>query len=244
MSGENALYDRDRLSLSSLQKLRFFPLAITGGEGCHLIDDFGRRLLDLSAAWGAASLGYSHPAIRKSIDAAMRSQAGASVLSTTNAPAVMLAERLLEVVPGSGDRMVWLGHSGSDANETVARVVTAATGRRRILAFSGAYHGGTLGSMAISGHSVQEGVAKSEGLTLLPYPDPFRPFEGDPSGNALLAHIEDQLKTSCPGEEVAALFLEPIQADGGLIVPPKGFFKNLARLTRPPSPTDAVPTAC
>ncbi len=230
MSGQGTLYDRDRQSLSPLQKLRFFPLAVTGGEGCYLSDDTGRRLLDLSAAWGAASLGYSHPAIRKSVNAAMQSQAGASILSATNVPAVLLAERLLQIVPGNGDRMVWLGHSGSDANETVARAVMAATGRSRILAFCGAYHGGTQGSMAISGHSAQDGVAKSDGLTLVPYPDPFRPFQGDPSGNALLAHIEHQLQTACPGEQVAALFFEPIQADGGLIVPPRGFFKSLAKL--------------
>ncbi|HFA59542.1 MAG TPA: aminotransferase class III-fold pyridoxal phosphate-dependent enzyme [Rhodospirillales bacterium] len=222
------LYDRDVASVSALQKLRFFPLALTGGEGCRLIDDRGRRLLDLSAAWGAASLGYGHPAIRRKVDAALRSQAGASILSSTSLQAVTLAERLLEIVPGEGERRVWLGHSGSDANETVARAVVAATGRRRILAFSGAYHGGTQGSMAISGHSAQEGTAKFEGLTLVPYPDPYRPYEGDPTGHALLAHIERRLETDCPGSEVAAFFLEPIQADGGLIVPPEGFFAKLA----------------
>lgn len=224
------LYDHDRKSVSALQKLRFFPLALTGGEGRHVIENDGRRLLDLSAAWGAASLGYGHPAIRQRVDAALRSQAGASILSSTNTPAVTLAERLLQIVPGEGERRVWLGHSGSDANETVARAVTAATGRSRILAFSGAYHGGTQGSMAISGHSAQEGVAKFGGLTLVPYPDPYRPYEGDPRGNALLAYIETLFETTCPGEQVAAFFLEPIQADGGLIVPPEGFFKKLAQL--------------
>ncbi|MBS9718767.1 aspartate aminotransferase family protein [Pseudohalocynthiibacter aestuariivivens] len=230
MTSDATLYDRDRKSVSALQKLRFFPLALRGGDGRYVIDDSDRRLLDLSGAWGAASLGYGHPAIRQSVDSALQSQAGASILSSTNAPAVMLAERLLQIVPGSGERRVWLGHSGSDANETVARAVVAATGRNRILAFTGAYHGGTQGSMAISGHSAQEGVAKSGGLTLVPYPNPYRPYEGDPNGNALLVHIETLLETSCPGEEVAAFFIEPIQADGGLIVPPAGFLRKLAKL--------------
>ncbi len=97
------LYDRDVASVSALQKLRFFPLALTGGEGCRLIDDRGRRLLDLSAAWGAASLGYGHPAIRRKVDAALRSQAGASILSSTSLEAVTLAERLLEIVPGESE---------------------------------------------------------------------------------------------------------------------------------------------
>lgn len=224
------LYDRDRDAVSGLEKLRFFPVALTGGEGRDLIEEGGRRLLDLSAGWGAASLGYGHPALREAVTRALTSQAGATLLSTTNAPAVELAESLLEIVPGSTDRRVWLGHSGSDANETVLRAVTAATGRRRILAFEGAYHGGSQASMEISGHSAQEGIKKSQYLTLVPYPDPFRPFEGDPTGAALLAHIREVLRGSCPGEEVAAFFFEPIQADGGLIVPPAGFLKELAAI--------------
>ena len=161
---------RDGASLSALQKLRFFPLAVTGGKGCTLIEEGGRELLDLSAAWGAASLGHSHPAIRSAVDRALANQAGASILSGTNEPAVDLAEMLLNMTLGKGDRRVWLGHSGSDANETVARVVPAATGWSRIMAFSGAYHGGTQGSMSVSGHTAQDGVAKAASLTLMPYP--------------------------------------------------------------------------
>lgn len=224
------LYARDERAISGLEKLRFFPAAVIGGEGRHLIEEGGRRLLDLSAGWGAASLGYAHPALRAAVADALTSQAGVSVLSAVNAPAVRLAETLLEMVPGTGDRRVWIGHSGSDANETVARAVTAATGRRRILAFEGAYHGGTQATMQISGHSAHEGVEKSRGLTLIPYPDPFRPFAGDPTGAALLEHVRALLRGPCPGAEVAALFIEPIQSDGGLIVPPEGFLKALAEI--------------
>ena len=71
---------------------------------------------------------------------------------------------------------------------------------------------------------------KARGLTLVPYPDPFRPFEGDPSGDALLAHIERLLANSCPGDDVACFFIEPIQADGGLIVPPPNFLNRLSQL--------------
>lgn len=203
---------------------------MVGGEGCTLIEEGGRRLLDLSASWGAASLGHGHPALRAAVNAALANQAGASNLSSTSAPAVELAEALIAKTPGPDGRRVWLGHSGSDANETIARVVPAATGRPGIMAFSGAYHGGTLGSMSVSGHSAQDGVAKADGLTLVPYPDPFRPFEGDESGGALLAHIERLLETSCPGDSVACFFLEPVQADGGLIVPPPGFLAKLSKL--------------
>ena len=157
---------------------------------------------------------------------ALESQAGASHLSSANAPAVELAEKLLSIVPERARGRVWLGHSGSDANETVARAVVAATGRPRIISFRGAYHGGTTGSMAISGHPVQAGCAKAEGLTLIPYPNAYRDGGPEAAAAAALAHLEDLFAGPVPPEEVAALFLEPIQSDGGMIVPPAGLFQG------------------
>ncbi len=226
----STLPERDARTMSRLQKLRFFPLAVKGGKGSYLHSEDGRRLLDLSASWGAASLGHAHPALRAAVDRALSDQAGASILSAINEPAVSLGERLLEITPGSGDRRVWLGHSGSDANETIARAAVAATGRPRIVSFKGAYHGGTAGSMAISAHSVQEHAAKAEGLVALPYPDPYRPYGDDPSGQAVVRLLEQHFATDCPPEQVAAFFIEPIQSDGGLIVPPPGVMRALCEL--------------
>ena len=206
--------------------LRFFPQAVIGGEGALLIGDDGRRLLDFSASWGAAALGHAHPAVRDAVDRALSSQAGASHLSSANLPAVELAERLLALVPERARGRVWLGHSGSDANETVARAVVAATGRPRIIAFQGAYHGGTSGSMAISGHPVQQGVPKAPGLTLVRYPNPYRDGGGEAAATQALAELEALFAGAVPPDEVAALFLEPIQSDGGMIVPPAGYFQR------------------
>ncbi len=228
----SSLYERDRRALSRLQKLRFFPLAVKGGEGCYLIGEDGSRLLDLSASWGAASLGHAHQVLRDAVNRSLMDQAGASILSGVNKPAVELAERLLEKTAGQADRRVWLGHSGSDANETVARAVVAASGRHRIITFAGAYHGGTAGSMAISAHSVQEHADKADGLHIIPYPDPYRPMEDDPSGTNIIAALERAFDAECPASEVAAIFIEPIQSDGGLIVPPAGFMPALADLCR------------
>ncbi|MEQ8666839.1 MAG: aspartate aminotransferase family protein [Rhodospirillales bacterium] len=226
------LFQRDAEVLSKLQKLRFSPIAVTGGDGNYLINEDGRRILDFSASWGAASLGHGHPAIRSAVVGALENQAGASTLSAANEPAVSLAERLLETVPGARDRKVWLGHSGSDANETVARAVVAATGRPRVISFVGAYHGGTAGSMAISAHSVQEHAEKSTGLHLIPYPDPYRATEADPACGGIIDSLEEAFENDCPPAEVAAVFIEPIQSDGGLIVPPHGFMKRLSELCR------------
>ncbi|MBB3066166.1 aspartate aminotransferase family protein [Limibacillus halophilus] len=226
------LYERDKRSLSTLSNLRFFPQSITGGKGSYLIAEDGRRLLDFSASWGAASLGHSHPALAAAVAGALKDQAGASHLSTANLPAVELAEKLLALVPDRAAGRVWLGHSGSDANETVARAVLAATGRSRILSFKGAYHGGTSGSMAVSGHPVQQGVPKAAGLSLIPFPDGYRDGGEAAAAQAALDHLRALLDGPVPPNEVAALFLEPIQSDGGMIVPPDGYFQEVEALCR------------
>lgn len=223
------VWERDQTAIAGLQKLRFFPLALVGGEGAFVIDETGRRLLDLSAAWGAASLGYGHAAIRAAVDGALASPAGASILSATHRGAVDLAETLIASLPEIEDARVWFGHSGSDANEAAYRAIQAATGRPRVIAFRGAYHGGTAGSMAISGHSVQSHATRADGLVQLTYPDVFRAVEraGD-----ILAGLEARFATDVPPETVGALFLEPIQSDGGLLVPPPGFLAELVDLCR------------
>jgi 4-aminobutyrate aminotransferase len=229
----HSLQDRDTATVAGIQKLRFFPHSIVAGEGSYLIEEDGRRLLDLSATWGAASLGYANAALVEAVSAAMGKQPGASILSAVNQPAVELAEKLLAIVPGPGHRRVWLGHSGSDANEAALRAIMAASGRSRVISFIGAYHGGTSGAMSISGHSSQTGAPKLPGSLFLPYPNPFRPFLNDPSGETVLSLLDYHLAADCPAEEVAAVFIEPIMSDGGLIVPPAGFLKALEDRLRP-----------
>nr|5M4B_A Chain A, Aminotransferase class-III [Rhizobacter] len=225
------LYGRDGAAIGSLQKLRFFPLAVAGGQGARLVEEDGRELIDLSGAWGAASLGYGHPAIIEAVSRAAANPAGASILSASNAPAVALAERLTASFPGRGTHKVWFGHSGSDANEAAYRAITRATGRTGVIAFIGAYHGCTVGSMAFSGHSVQADAAKADGLILLPYPDPYRPYQDDPTGDAVLALLKERL-AAVPAGSIAAAFIEPIQSAGGLIVPPDGFLRKFADICR------------
>ena len=228
MSG---LYARESRSVSKMAHLRFFPQAVVGGSGAYLRGDDGRQLLDFAASWGAASLGHSHPAVREAVNRALSDQAGASYLSTANEPCVLLAEKLLSLVPERARGRVWFGHSGSDANETVARMVVAATGRPRILAFNGAYHGGTVGSMAVSGHPAQQGT-RAEGLTLVPYPNSYAAGSPEAAKDAALAHLEKLFATEVPPEEVAAFFIEPIQSDGGMLVPPDGYFRAVEALCR------------
>jgi 4-aminobutyrate aminotransferase len=222
------LVERDAAAVAGIEKLRFGPFAIRSGDGNRLIAEDGRRLIDFSASWGAASLGHGHPGLVDAISRTVAHMPSASILSTIHEPAVALAERLLALTPGDGDRRVWFGHSGSDANETVIRAVEAATGRRRTIAFVGAYHGGTSLSMSISGHTAQTHSPPRAGLFLLPYPNLYRPRFPGAVGEATLAQLDYLLDTVCPAHDTAAILVEAIQADGGLLVPPGGFLAALA----------------
>ncbi|MEZ5078950.1 MAG: aminotransferase class III-fold pyridoxal phosphate-dependent enzyme [Solirubrobacterales bacterium] len=218
------LLERDRRSIGAIEKLRFSPLTAVGGEGSELIAADGRRILDMSATWGAASLGYSDPVLAEAVASAAAGMAGASILSSVGEPALRFAEELIAAAPGAGARKAWLGHSGSDANEAAVRAIELATGRPNLLAFEGAYHGGTSGSMAVSGHSSQEHARAHPGLVLVPYPR-------GADVEAALGPIDAALAEHGPSSFAAAL-VEPIMSDGGLIVPPPGFLAALAERCR------------
>lgn len=214
------LYERDARVIADIGRLRFSPLSLVGGRGSRLIEQGGRELLDLSASFGPAILGYGHPAITAAVSEACANMAGASLLAFPNEQAVALAEELLRITPGRGERRVWFGHSGSDANDCVMRVVQAATGRSRFISFIGSYHGSLSGSMSVSGHTAMTHTLPRAGLVLLPYPDPYRESF---SAADVLRLLDYQFATTCPPQQVAGVFIEPLMSDGGLIVPPPGF---------------------
>jgi 4-aminobutyrate aminotransferase len=213
---------RDARAIARIGKLRFSPVCVVGGRGSRLVEDGGRELLDLSASFGPAALGYGHPALTEAVTAACAHMAGAGSLALPNEHAVALAEDLLRLTPGPADRRVWFGHSGSDANDCALRVLQAATGRTRFISFIGSYHGNLSGSMSISGHTAMTHTLPRAGLLLLPYPDPYR---RNFTAQQVLDLLDYQFATVCPPSQVAAVFIEPLLADGGLIVPPPGFLK-------------------
>jgi len=223
------LRERDAQVIANIGRLRFSPLSLVGGRGNRLIEEGGRELLDLSASFGPAILGYSHPAIAAAVNAATASMAGASLLAFPNENAVALAEELLAITPGRGERRVWFGHSGSDANDCALRVVKAATGRPRFISFIGSYHGNLSGSMSVSGHPAMTHTLPRAGLVLLPYPQAYRPGF---SPEEVLKLLDLQFATTCPPQQVAAIFIEPMMSDAGVIVPPQGFLAAVQQRCR------------
>jgi len=223
------LINRDEKVIAGIEKIRFSPIAPIGGDGCYLIEENGRRLLDFSGSWGAAGLGYSNSAITEAITQASKSMASVSLLSYASEPAISLAEELISIVPGDTSRKVWFGHSGSDANDMVVRLLEAATGRKKFITFYGAYHGGISGSIAVSGHSSQKHSPRREGVFYLSYPNTYHSDIDNNLPENILKKLDKLFDTICPPKEVAAIFIEPIQSDGGVIVPPSGFMKSLEK---------------
>jgi 4-aminobutyrate aminotransferase len=229
------LYARDEAVIAGIEKLRFFPLEVVSGHGSTLVTPDGRELLDLSATWTASGLGHGHPAVVEAVSRAVRDAPGSGGLSAVHPDSVGLAEDLLALVPGGGERRVYLGHAGSDANDVALRACRYATGRRRVVAFEHSYHGGVGVAMGVSGVHVDAGVTPDADVAFLPYPNPFRPSGPDDVGHCL-ALAEQQLSAG----DVACLIVEPILSDGGLVVPPDGFLARLHALCR----RFAVPMIC
>jgi 4-aminobutyrate aminotransferase len=221
----STLYERDEAAIAGIEKLRFFPLEVVSGHGSTLVAPDGRELLDLSATWTACGLGHGHPAVADAVSRAIRSAPGAGGLSAVHPDSVGLAEDLLALVPGTGERRVYLGHAGSDANDVALRACRHATGKRTVVAFEHSYHGGVGVAMGVSGVHVDAGAAPDADAVFLPYPNPFRPASGDIDTD--VAQSLELAETHLATGSIACLIVEPILSDGGLVVPPDGFLAHL-----------------
>lgn len=227
---------RDQRLIAVAEKIRFYPLSVVAGDGCWVRDADGRRLLDFTAGWAVANTGYRDPVVREAVVRELDAGWFAGVTSAAIPSTVELADRLLQITPTQQQSKVWFGHSGSDANEAAARLVTRATGRRRTVSFIGSYHGSTDGSAAMSGHTAQARFAGSPTNTKIPYPDAFRPTMGSSASEneqSILRYLDEQiLESVSPRADTAAVWVEAIQSDGGDLAPSPRFLAGLEEICR------------
>jgi 4-aminobutyrate aminotransferase len=232
--GTETTFARDARFVADVLKIRYTPMVVARGEGPYLFDEDGKRYLDFAAGWALAGLGYSDRRVRDAVTQQMARSTFAGSVSTINKPAVDLAEKLVSIVPGDFTKKAWFGFSGSDASEVAQRLALRATGKRRIVSFIGGWHGTTEASMGISAHPSLTDVLSGGHVTKIPYPNPYRnPFgaSGSDLTDRCLGYLEDYLfPITCPPEQVAAIFVEAVQADSGDIVPPPDFLPKLRAL--------------
>ena len=210
------------------------PLVVDHATGATLVDPDGNRFTDLAGSFAAATIGHSHP----DVVAAVAAQIGvASHVSTAavSEQRVAFEEDLLAIVPRELDRAL-LGISGADANDIAVRLARSLTGRREVLAFSGGYFGRAGGVVGLNGKSAfRSKVGIDADAHFLPYPDPYRWPDtfGGSSGTGAAALDLVRLALEDPGSGIgplAAIIVEPIQGNGGIVRPPDGFLAGLRAL--------------
>ncbi|MDF3038929.1 MAG: aminotransferase class-III [Thermomicrobiales bacterium] len=225
---------RDERAVANALKIRYTPFVMERGEGGRVFDAEGRSYLDFAAFWCLSGLGYSNDRVRSAVIAELERATFAGLVSGINQPAVELAERLSDLVPGNWEKKVWYGLSGSDATEAAMRLLTQATGRNRLVSFIGSWHGTHDGTMGLSAHPSLTGVIGGANVIKAPYPDPYHPpFLGGAQNltDQCLHYLEYYLfRTICDPTDVAAIFVEAVQSDGGDVVPPPDFMPKLRAL--------------
>ena len=218
------------------------PIVAKQGRGVIVEDVDGNRLLDFAAGIGVLNTGHCHPEVVRAVqDQAARLMhfAGTDFYYSQQAD---LGEKLSKIMPIKGNSKAFFCQSGAEANEAAIKVAKHATGRPLFLAFLGAFHGRTQGALSLtaSKQRQREGFFPTmPGVQHTPFPNPFRNIWGidgyeqpQELSNRALDYIEGLFATVMPPHDVAATFWEPVQGEGGYIVPPKMFPGALAKMLK------------
>ena len=212
---------------------RGYPFVMSHGRGTEVWDVDGNRFLDFAAGIAVCATGHAHP----EVVAAVREAAGEFLHISSDywhENMVALAERLARLAPMGEPAMSFLCQSGTEAVEGAIKLARYVTGRTRFIGFLGGFHGRTMGSLAFtsSKYTQQKGFSPTmPGVTHVPFPNPYRPlFAGEDQGRAVLDYIRMLFQRSLPPSDVAAILIEPIQGEGGYVVPPPGFLSGLRQL--------------
>jgi 4-aminobutyrate aminotransferase len=231
-----AIVDRDR-AFTSHAYLKEYPLAIARGEGVMVEDVDGNRFLDFMSGIAVSSTGYGHPKVIAAVQ-----EAAANFLHICGSDfyfesMAALCERLARLAPGNTPKRVFLTNSGTEATEGAIKLSRHATRRTAIIAFKGAFHGRTTGSLALTSSKARQHAGFGP---LLPdvhhvsYPNRYRAPAGSSDADIIaqvMHELEGDLFTRhLDPKDVAALFVEPIQGEGGYLFPPDGFLRALREL--------------
>jgi 4-aminobutyrate aminotransferase len=218
---------------------RSYPLVAKSGKGMVVTDVDGNEFFDFSAGIAVTSTGHCHP----DVVAAIQKQAGELIhMSGTDfyyENMVQLAERLSKISPMKGPHRIYYGNSGAEAIECALKLARYHTKRQNVIAFLGAFHGRTMGALSLTASKPQQRrrfAPLVPGVTHVRYPDVYRASvsgtqEADKFALDCARFIEEKLfKTTLAPEEVAAIFVEPVQGEGGYVVAPTVFMQELRRI--------------
>jgi 4-aminobutyrate aminotransferase len=230
-----ALLARDRAVVSPSYP-RCAPFVMARGEGALVEDVDGNVYLDCCAGIAVNATGYSHPGVLK----ALADQASRFLHISTDyyhEPQIQLGELISDLAPVGGRAKTFFSNSGTEAVEAAIKLARHHTRRPNLIAFLGSFHGRTLGALSLTAsRTVQRSGfgPMAPGVYHAPYPNPYRwtdGREGMSCAAASLSYIEDEILTHLVSpDEVAAIVFEPIQGEGGYVIPPPEFVQGLARI--------------
>ena len=232
---------RDKKVISPSYTRANYPLVIDRGKGIYLWDVDGKRYMDFTSGIAVANVGHSNPEVVKAIREQTEKILHNAGTDFYNEPAVELAEKLCEITPGKGSKKVFFTNSGTETVECAFKLARWYTKKPRMISFLGAFHGRTFGSMSLSSSKLTHRDHFSPlvpGIDYTPFPYCYRCPLGkehacEHPDYECLDYLRNQiLKRIVPQDELAAIIAEPIQGEGGYIVPPRGFHKELQKLCR------------
>ncbi|MCZ2115379.1 MAG: acetyl ornithine aminotransferase family protein [Anaerolineae bacterium] len=227
---------RDIASLSP-SYTREYALVVDRAQGSELWDVDGRHYIDFMAGIAVMNVGHRHPYVQAAVEEQIDKFWHICLSDFFYPQAVTLAEKLQSIAPMSGKTKVYLANSGTEAVESAIKLAMYHTGRTRFIGFLGAFHGRTLGSLSFTASKAVQRANYLPGVKVhhVPYPNEYRPVltskPGADYGDAVVDYIEEQLfRNMLAPTDVAGILVEPIQGEGGYIVPAANFFPRLRDL--------------
>ena len=215
---------------------RSYPLVARRGRGIRVEDVDGNEFIDFAAGIAVTSTGHCHPEVVAAIQKQAAELIHISGTDFYNEPLTDLAGKLSSIAPMPGPHRFFYGNSGAEAIECALKLARYHTGRQNVIAFLGAFHGRTMGALSLTASKPQQKRRFGPlvpGVTHVRYPYTYRGCTGGPQEEEEFSlgcarFIEEKLfKTILPPEEVAAIFIEPIQGEGGYVVAPTNFLREL-----------------
>jgi 4-aminobutyrate aminotransferase len=215
---------------------RSYPLVAKRGRGMRIEDPDGNEFLDFAAGIAVVSTGHCHPEVVAAIQKQAAELIHISGTDFYNEALTDLATRLSAVAPMPGPHRFFYGNSGAEAIECALKIARYHTGRQQIISFFGAFHGRTMGALSLTGSKPQQKrrfAPLVPGVTHVRYPYVYRGCKGNAQEEEAFSlecarYIEEKLfKTTVAPEEVAAIFIEPIQGEGGFVPAPANFLREL-----------------
>ena len=213
---------------------RYFERSWSHGIGHRLYDTAGRAYLDFANGIAVTALGHAHPAVSAAIHAQVDRLIGPTGAIGYSEPVVRLVDRLAATLPDPIDSILLL-NSGSEAIDGAMKLARRVSGRPAIIAFAGAFHGRTYGatSMTSSNPNYRRGYDPMvPSIYFAPFPQVWRDFDGDEdrASDAALGHLRQMLTSIAPASSVAAIFVEPVQGEGGYLPGPAAFLRGLREI--------------